>query len=200
MYGAILGDFIVNKKCTSNTVLTVAVMKAIINKIEYKESIEEYISKYDFEHPNLEWNDEPSNVNILNFISPIGYMFDNEFDIVENIRKLAVLNKSVDMINSAIYMSLIILYARKGISKEVICRQLDLKLHYIEEPISVQDNFTNILYTLFNANHFEEAIGNSSIENISIISPMAEALYGIPDYLKENNNIPNEFIKVLRRG
>ena len=200
MYGVIIGDLILNGKCTSNTVLTVAIADAIKNNIKYSEAIKMYIERYkDITYSDFEWKGKLTDVNFLNFVSPIGFICNNEFDIAQNIKKIAKLNRNIDMINIASYMSLIILYIRKGISMEEIYRQLCIDLKYIESPISIKDTFSNVLYNLYNATYYEQTIIKSHKEEVPIISPMAEALFGIPDYLKENKEVPSEFVKALRR-
>lgn len=200
MLGTLVGDLILTGDYTSNSVLAMALVEALENDMKYKDAIKMYMDKYQsIEYPNFVWEGEPTDVNFVNFISPIGFMYDNEFDIVENIKEIARVNKDINMINVAIYMSLIILYVRKGISKDEIYRQLCIELKYIETPENIKDIFNNALYTLYHVEDYEQAIIRSKKDEVPVISPMAEAFYGIPEYLIENKKVPNEFIKKLRR-
>ena len=73
-------------------------------------------------------------------ISPVGYMFNTEEDVIENC-KLATIpsHNTKEAIDSATMIALIIYYARKGLNKEEIINELKeicrVKLAEYEQPV-----------------------------------------------------------------
>lgn len=142
-------------------------------------------------------------------ISPIGYMFDTEEDVLEN-AKLATIpsHNSKEAITDASIVALIIYYARVGYDKEQIMNKLNIKLKY--KPFekfnaTCKDTINNCLFALFESNSFEESIkkvisfGGDTDTNACIVGSMAEAMYGIESKLIEQakEKLPLEFITIL---
>ena len=145
-------------------------------------------------------------------VSPIGYLFNNEKDIIDNV-SLATTPSHNDKtaINNASIVALIIYYARMGMNKKEIISKLNLN---ISKPQIETFNYTCAdtldvcLYSLFNAQNFEDSIrlrisfGGDTDTNACIVGSMAEAMYGIPEYLKKQalDKLPSEFIDVLNKA
>lgn len=251
MYGAIIGDLagsiyeyeqtkkikniIVNKLIEDNsfysddTILTIAILDAIIHDKDYNKYLRYYIDKYKDYKPNfnpyfksafspnlIKWSKENSigtscGNGAMMRISPVGYMFDNEKDVIENV-KLAILpsHNSKEAIECATIITLIIFYLRKGYSKEEIFKKLNLNIEYkpfTKFNTTCYETIGNCLYVLYNSSNFEDAIkkaiymGGDTDTNAAIVGSMAESLYGIDNLLieKANKKLPNEFKKVLEK-
>ena len=251
MYGAIIGDLAgsiyeyeqvnkvksikMNKLIEDNsfysddTILTIAILDAILNNIDYDLVLREYIKKYkncipNFENyfntmfsPNLiKW----SNTNLVGEshgngammrISPVGYLFNTEEEVIKNVRLATIpSHNSKEAIDSATIIALIIFYLRKGLTKDEIYSKLSLNVEY--KPFSkfnytCEDTIGNCLYAFYNSNNFEDAIrktllmGGDTDTNCAIVGSMAEALYGVDESLinKVNEKIPSEFVKLLNK-
>ena len=251
MYGAIIGDlagsiyeFDQVKKIKSiemnniieenafysdDTILTIAILDAIVNKKDYGLVLRDYIKKYKNCLPKVElyfntmfspnlrkWSES----NIVGFshgngammrISPVGYLFDTEEDVIKNARLATIpSHNSKEAIDAATVVALIIFYLRKGLNKEDVFKKLNLKIEY--KPFSkfnytCEDTIGNCLYVFYKSISFEDAIretllmGGDTDTNCAIVGSMAEALYGVDEYLidKVNKIIPKEFVKLLNK-
>lgn len=252
MYGAIIGDLAgsiyeydqfqkvgkikMNKLIEENsfysddTILTIAILDAILNDRNYNKFLREYIKKYSKYKPNskpyfdtifspnlIKWSEHNNQGNshgngAMMRISSIGYMFNNEQEIIDNVKKATIpSHNSKEAIESATKIALIIYYLRNKISLDTIYKKLNIKLKY--EPITrfnytCEETIDNCLYVLYNSKSFEDAIkkavelGGDTDTNACIVGSMAEALYGINDELinKANDKIPEEFKKVLQKS
>ena len=249
MWGAIIGDLagsiyeynqlkkvkevIVNNIIEDNsfysddTILTIAILDAILHDKNYEKYLKMYGNKYlnykpnvknYFEHPFspsfIKWLSSDTNGlstgnGAMMRISPIGYMFDTEEEVIRNAKLATIPSHNTDeAINGATMISLIIFYARKGFSKEEIIEKLNIDLKY---EVFKQFNYTckstigNCLYVLFTSNSFEESIrkiisyGGDTDTNACIVGSMAESLYGIDETLinQAKEKLPIEFIDVL---
>ena len=251
MYGAIYGDLagsiyefdqtkeiksinpkeLITEKSfySDDSILTIAILDAIINDKDYNKYLRKYIQEYkeykpDFKpyfktsfSPNLiKWstsnNEGISHGNgAMMRISPVGYMFDNEKDIIENARLATIpSHNSKEAINCATTVALIIYYLRKGYSKEEVFKKLNISIKYTpftKFNITCEETIDNCLYVLYNSNSFEDAIrktllmGGDTDTNCAIVGSMAEALYGIDKQLIQqiNEKIPEKFVKILER-
>ena len=219
-----------NSFFSDDTILTIAILDSIIKKGNYEHFLREYGKKYTNYKPNfkpyfetsfspgfIKWvNKEKEGNSIGNGammrISPIGYMFDSEREVIEN-TKLATIpsHNSYEAIECSKIIALIIYYARNGYDKNKIIEKLDVKLEY--KPfkkfnVTCNQTINNCLYALFTSNSFEESIkkvisyGGDTDTNACIVGSMAEALYGIDSELieKAKKKIPKEFIDVLDLG
>lgn len=251
MYGAIIGDLAgsiyeydqvkdvksikMNKLIEDNaffsddTILTIAILDAIINKKDYNFALREYIKKYKdikldikpyfdtiFSPNIIKWSE--SNIignscgnGAMMRISPVGYLFDNEEDVINNARLATVpSHNSKEAIECATTIALIIFYLRNGMSKEEVFNKLNLKVEYKQFKkfnYTCQDTIGNCLYAFYNSNNFEDAIkktllmGGDTDTNCCIVGSMAESLYGIDDSLiaKVNEKLPDDFVKLLSK-
>lgn len=144
-------------------------------------------------------------------ISPVGYLFNTEEEIVKNAYLATIPSHNTEeAINCAKTIALIVFYARNGYAKEEIIQKLNLN---IVKPKITKFNYTCMdtidlcLYSLFNSNSFEESIrlaisfGGDTDTNACIVGSMAEAMYGIDDKLKQKalSLLPNEFKTILSK-
>lgn len=145
-------------------------------------------------------------------ISPVGYLFDSENDIIENL-KLATIpsHNSIEAINCATIIAQIIYLARKGYQKQKIIETL--KLNYEYTPFkkfntTCYKTIDNCLYALFTSSSYEKTVikvityGGDTDTNACIVGSMAEALFGINNTLIEQakQKIPQNFVKKLELG
>jgi len=252
MYGAIIGDLagsiyeynqlkhvhsirmenIIDDKAfySDDTILTLAVLDAIIDNKDYNYYLRKYIGEYkgyrpDFSpyfksafSPNLiKWSESDvigtSHGNgAMMRISPVGYMFDNEDDVINNSRLATIpSHNSKSSIDSATTIALIIFYLRKGLTKEQVFKKLNLKVNYIpftKFNYTCEETINNCLYAFYNSYSFEDSIRNTLLmggdtdTNCAIVGSMAEAEYGIDERLieKVNERIPKEFVRVLEKS
>lgn len=252
MWGAIIGDLagsiyeyqqyqkcrILNVKqilpvnCfySDDTILTIAVLDAILNDCDYEKYIRLYGNEYLNYKPNVDnyfktsfspdftkWLDSNySGKSIGNGsmmrISSVGYLFDNEDAVIKNARLATIPSHNSDeAIECATKIARIIYLARMRYTKEEIVGKLNLSLKY--EPFmkfnsTCYDTIGNCLYATFTSKSFEESLykilsyGGDTDTNACIVGAMAESLYGInEEYIEEaQRKIPVEFIKILQKG
>ncbi len=251
MYGAIIGDLAgsiyeyeqvnkvksikMNKLIEDNsfysddTILTIAILDAVINNKDYDLVLRKYIIKYKDNLPNIKpyfntifspnlikWSESNKEGNshgngAMMRISPVGYLFNTEEEVIKNARLATIpSHNSKEAIDSATIIALIIFYLRKGLTKDEIYSKLSLNVEY--KPFSkfnytCEDTIGNCLYAFYNSNNFEDAIrktllmGGDTDTNCAIVGSMAEALYGVDESLinKVNEKIPSEFVKLLNK-
>jgi len=252
MYGAIIGDlagsiyeFDQTKKISSislnkiiednsfysdDTILTIAMMEAILNDGNYEKYLKKYIKEYSNYRPDyqpyfktafspqlIKWCNGKTSGNskgngAMMRISPIGYLFDNEQDVIrQSLLATVPSHNSQEAIEKAQTVASIIYYGRLGISKEEIMDQLTESLEY--HPFhkfntTCSETLPNCLYALFSSTSFEESIrkvisyGGDTDTNACIVGAMAESIYGIDEdlVLLAKQKIPAEFTDILDRG
>lgn len=218
-----------NSFFSDDTILTIAVADAIIEHKRYDEKLKEYAINFENSLPNTtpyfqsmfspgftKWakgdNAGQSCGNgAMMRISPVGYLFDTEEDIILN-SKLATCpsHNSKEAIKCAKIVALIIFYARSGLTKEQIIDKLNLK---IKKPKIEKFNYTCTdtidlcLFSLFKANSFEESIkiaisfGGDTDTNACIVGSMAEAMFGINKQLQQKalSKLPKDFVEILNK-
>ena len=139
-------------------------------------------------------------------ISGIGKVFETEKDVIEQ-AMLATkpTHNSVEAIECARIVALFIFYARHGFNKNEIRDLLGLE-HVEYRPFEkfnkkCYETLNNCLYAVLECKNFEETIrtvisyGGDTDTNAAIAGSMAEALYGIPEYLitQARAKIPPQF-------
>ena len=214
---------------SDDTILTIAILDAIQNNREYEKYIRFYIKKYSSYKPNfspyfnnafspglIKWAaTETQGVSCGNWalmrISPIGYLFNTEEEIIENARLATIpSHNSNEAIISATTIALMIYYFRKGLNKDEIYKKLNIKIKYSpfkKFNTTCYETLGNCLYALYNSKTFDEAIkltllmGGDTDTNCAIVGSIAEAMYGIDPLLKSKaeEKLPEEFIYVLKR-
>lgn len=218
-----------NSFFSDDTILTIAIADAIANGRDYEKYLKYYVKKYakyrpDFE-PYFKTSFSPGMIKWANGeadgkstgngammrISPIGFLFDSESDVIENARLATIpSHNSIEAIDSATKIALIIYYLRTGMSKEEVFKKLSVDLKFT--PFTKFNStccttIDNCLYAFYHSNSFEDAIrktialGGDTDTNACIVGSMAEAEYGISDELIEiaNSKIPNDFVSVLSK-
>lgn len=252
MYGAIIGDLAgsiyeyeqvkkikeikVNKIIEDNsfysddTILTIAVMDAMLNNKDFEFYLKKYAKEYMDYKPNIspyfkttfspgftKWVNGSFNGNSIGNgammrISSVGFLSNSIEEVIEY-SKLATIpsHNSKEAIECATTIALIIYLAKNNYSKEEIINILNLKYSYVpfkEFNYTCSSTINNCLYALFTTNSYEEAIrkvisfGGDTDTNACIVGSMAEVMYGINNNLITfaKEKIPKKFIKVLERG
>lgn len=146
-------------------------------------------------------------------ISGIGNMFYTEKEVIENaILATKPSHNTPSAIESAKTVALIIFYARMGYNKSHIREKLGFDtIEY--KPFekfnkTCDETLNNCLYALFESQNFEDALrkvisfGGDTDTDGAIVGAMAEALYGIPEYLvnKARKKIPTFFSYILEEA
>lgn len=165
---------------SDDAILTIAILEAILNKKDYETYLKKYIQQYQDYKPNfspyfktafspriIKWANQKiigtsTGNGAMMRISPVGYLFDIEKEIIEN-AKLATIpsHNSKEAIECAIIIALIIFWARKGHKKEEIITKLDLDIKYRENyrfNTTCYETIGNCLYSLFISNSFEDSL------------------------------------------
>ncbi len=212
---------------SDDTILTVAVLDAILSHVPYEDKLREYGQKYlnylpkfkpyfsTIFSPNFsKWLNSSSvgksNGNgAMMRVAPIGFLFDSENEVKEQARLATIPSHNCSSaIKNAQLVALIIFYLRHGVSKTQIKDKLNLK---IVKPVIHQFNYTCaetidvVLYSFFNSSSFEDAIklaisfGGDTDTNACIVGGIAEAMWGISAPLKQKalSFLPTEFKIVL---
>ena len=144
-------------------------------------------------------------------ISPVGYLFDSEEDVIENARLVTIpSHNSKEAIESATIVALMIFYFRNGLTKEEVFKKLNLLVKY--EPFrkfntTCNETLGNCLYALYNSTSFEDSIrktllmGGDTDTNCCIVGSVAESLYGMSEKQREDaiSNLPSDYVKILKK-
>jgi len=218
-----------NSFYSDDTILTVAIADAILNGRDYEKYLKYYIKKYSSYKPDIKpYFETPFSPGLIKWangdfvgkstgngammrISPIGFMFNSEREIIENARLATIpSHDSEDAIRAATKIALIIYFLKLGMPKKEVYKRLQIKLKY--EPFkrfnrTCEETLDNCLCAFYFSTGFEDAIkrtlllGGDTDTNACIVASMAQAEYGISDKLIEeaNNKIPEEFVRVLSK-
>ena len=218
-----------NSFYSDDTIETIAVIDTIINNKDYEQTLRKYILdnidykpdfkpyfKNSFSPGTIKWakgigrNDSTGNGAMMR-VSPVGYLFNNEEDVIENARLVTIpSHNSKEAIDSATIIALMIFYFRNGLSKEEVFRKLNLLVKY--EPFkkfntTCKETLSNCLYAIYNSNSFEDSIrktllmGGDTDTNCCIVGSVTESLYGMNDIQKKDtiSNLPNDYVKILKK-
>ncbi len=215
---------------SDDTILTIAILDAILNDRNYEYYLKKYAKDFFMYKPDFtpyfrsifspgftKWvldhqNEKSIGNGAMMRISAVGYLFNSKEDIINNARLATIpSHNSLEAINSATTIVLIIFLARLGFSKEEIIKELNLKINYSDFNgfnTTCYKTIDNCLYELFTSNSFKESLlkvisyGGDTDTNACIVGSMAEALYGIPSGLIEEakKKIPNDFNNLLEKG
>ncbi len=215
---------------SDDTILTIAILDAILTKSSYEDKLKEWANKYLNYLPNhtpyfkttfspgfTKWANSSvigtsAGNGAMMRVSPVGYMFNTKEEVIENARLATIpSHNSKEAIEAAQIVALIIFYARKGYSKQDIINELNLE---IKEPNITSFNYTCMdtidvcLYSLFNSSSFEDAIrlaisfGGDTDTNACIVGSMAEAMYGINTKLKDKaiSKLDKEMANIINKA
>lgn len=214
---------------SDDSILTIAIADAILNKKDYGQTLREWALKYENHKPDFKpyfktifspgftkWAKETdvgtsAGNGAMMRVSPVGYLFDSEEDVIKN-AKLATIpsHNSEDAVVGATLVALIIFYARNGMKKEDIINKLNIKINtpnITKFNMTCNDTVDVCLYSLFNSNSFEESIklaisfGGDTDTNACIVGSMAEAMFGLPKKLKQQmmKKIPDDFKPIIKK-
>ena len=252
MYGAIYGDIVGsiyeynqlleitsinpeklicdNSFYSDDTILTIAILDAILNGQNYDKYIRKYIHEYRDYKPNFEpYFEHPFSPGIIRWsqintfgtskgngalmrISPVPFMFDNEQDVLINTcLATQTTHKCKESINAATTLALLIYKLRTDYIKGEAFNEMNLNPQY--EPFkrfntTCNETLNNCLWAFHESNCFEDAMrktllmGGDTDTNCAIVGALAEAAYGIDDSIIDivNSKIPDEFVKVLKKS
>ena len=218
-----------NSFYSDDTIETIAILDAIINNKDYGDTLREYILKYESYKPDFSPYFKFSfSINTINWakgvgksnsigngammrISPVGYLFNSENDVIENARLATIpSHNSKEAIDCATIIALMIYYFRKGLSKEDVYKRLNLKIEYIpftKFNTTCLETLNNCIYSIYNSVSFEDAIkkalllGGDTDTNACIVGSVAESIYGTSAILikRVEEKIPEDFVAVLKR-
>ena len=251
MYGAIIGDLAgsiyefdqikgihyPNKKIlledqsffSDDTILTIAIMDAIINNGNYEDYLRKYINNYKDYKPDfkpyfnssfspgiIKWSNgsymgTSTGNGAMMRVSPVGYLFNNEEDVINNAFLSCIpSHNSKEATECSIKIALIIYYLRQGLSKEEVFKKMNINPIY--RPFNrfnktCYETINNCLYVLYNSKDFNSSIinavnmGGDTDTNACIVGSIAEAIYGVSDELisQVDSKIPNDFVKTLKK-
>ena len=219
-----------NSFFSDDTILTIAITDAILNNKDYDYYLRKYINDYQDYKPNFfPYFDSAFSPNLVKWsksnnigkskgngalmrISPVGYMFDKEEEVIKNARYATIpTHNTKSAIDAATNIALIIFYLRKGLSKEEIFEKLNINnnySHFRKFNKTCEETLNNCLYTFYMSSNYKDAIertllmGGDTDTNCTIVGSIAEALYNIDDELIEqaNNKLPESFVKILSRA
>ena len=218
-----------NSFYSDDTILTIAILDAITSQKDYYQTIKEYILKYQDYKPSYEptfktafspnmiklangiGNSNSTGNGAMMRISPVGYLFNNEEDIIENAKLVTIpSHNSKEAIKCATEIALMIYYFRCGYNKDMVYQKLSLPIEYkpfIKFNTTCQETINNCLYAIYNSTSFEDAIrlslsmGGDTDTNACIVGSVVEAIYGLTEeqISLSKKDLPDEFIKVLKR-
>lgn len=214
---------------SDDTILTIAILDAIQHNRDYEKYIRSYIKKYSSYKPNfspyfnsafspglIKWaagktQGVSCGNGALMRISPVGYLFNTEEEVIENARLATIpSHNSNEAISSATLVALMIYYFRKGLTKDEIYKKLNIEIKYSpfkKFNTTCYETLGNCFYALYNTKTFYEAIkltlsmGGDTDTNCAIVGSIAEAMYGINSLLKSKveEKLPEEFIYLLKK-
>ena len=214
---------------SDDTILTIAVADALLNKKDFATTLRDYGKKYQSYKPNAEkyfpttfsrgftkwingdFQGESAGNGAMMRISAVGFLGFSEEEVLENARLATIpSHNSHEAVGSAQKVALIIHYSKKGFSKDEIIQKLNIKIEY--KPFekfnyTCSETIGNCLYALFSSNSFDESVkkvisfGGDTDTNACIVGAMAEAMYGVDKkYIDfSRSKLPDEFCEILDR-
>lgn len=214
---------------SDDTIETVALIDAIINSSDYEDTLRKYILenidykpdyqpyfKTSFSPGTIKWAlgngrcDSIGNGALMR-ISPVGYLFDTEDEIIENAYLATkVSHNSLEAIESATIIALMIYYFRCGLTKKEVFNKMGLFASYdafLKFNTTCRETLNNCLFAIYKSNSFEDAIrktllmGGDTDTNCCIVGSVAEALYGMSQSQANESlmELPNSYVKLLKR-
>ena len=145
-------------------------------------------------------------------ISPIGYLFNSEKEVIENARLATIpSHDSEEAVGSATIIALMIYYFRSGLTKETVFKKMELLVKYeafLKFNTTCKETLNNCLYAIYTSISFEDAIrktllmGGDTDTNCCIVGSVAETLYGMDDKQKVDalTNLPPDYINILTKA
>lgn len=196
-----------SSRFTDDTVLSLAVADAILNKIDYATALKSYGRKY----PNAgygmsfySWMQSPETKPYNSWgngsamrVSPVGFAFDSTEDVLSEAERTAIVTHNhPEGIKGAQATALAILLARQGAGKEEIRKQIghrfsydldrsldEIRPHYFFD-VSCQRSVPESIIAFLESKDFEDAVrlaislGGDSDTMGCIAGGIAQAYYG----------------------
>lgn len=214
---------------TDDTICTVAIADAILTGKSYRDSVHDWCRKYP--HPMggyggsfARWvaSDNPQPYNSFGNgsamrVSPVGLYFDNEFgDVLNEAKKTAeITHDHPEGIKGAQVTAMCVWMMRKGYTKADMKRYVESEYGALPKFKPFSNPFDETCMNavpvsvscVLNSTCFEEAIRNAIIvggdsDTIgAIVGGIAEAVYGVPSFLKgiAMSYLPDDMRKVVER-
>ncbi len=209
----VMNQIIENKSFYSDdTILTVAILDAILNNRDYSYYLKKYILEYENYKPDFKpYFKTPFSLGTMKWaksdtigesfgngammrISPVGYLFNTEKDVIENAYLATVpSHNSLQAIKCSRIIALMIYYFRLKMTKDEVYEKLNLNVEYKDFDsfnYTCDETLKNCLYAIYNSTSFEDAIkitlnmGGDTDTNCCIVGSVCEAIYGIDEELK----------------
>lgn len=195
---------------SDDTILTMAILDAILQNKNYEEFLKKYGNLYKNYKPKFEpyfknafspgflkWIESneigKSHGNgAMMRISPVGYLFNTENEVIKNAKEATIpSHNSATAISSSEIIALIIYWSRFGFTKEQIKSKVEEKysisfLPFEKFNTTCEETISNVLSVIFECDSFEDCIktiisyGGDTDTNACIVGSVAEAMYGIP--------------------
>lgn len=192
---------------TDDTVLSVAIADAIVNKTDYMTALKTYGRNYPAAGYGMSFyrwvqssDTEPYNSwgnGSAMRVSPVGFAFNSTQDIIREAEKTAIVTHNhPEGIKGAQATALAIFLARRGATKAEICKQISQRFNYNLDrfladirpnyffDVSCQGSVPESIIAFRESNDFEEAIrlaislGGDSDTMACIAGGIAQAYYG----------------------
>lgn len=221
-----------NSFYSDDTILTLAILNSILNDISYEENLKKYGLKYYKQVPKdipyFEYLFSPGFVKwckgadgksygngALMRISPVAYLFNTKEEILAEAEKATIPSHNTkETLEAVRKMVLVIYYARRGLTLTEIKKIIPYEkydIDYLRENYLFDGTYNVInpcLSILFDSVDFEDAIrkiisiGGDTDTNACIVGAMAEAIFGIPNDLKNQalEKLPYDFQRDLEEG
>lgn len=196
-----------------------------VNYRDFKPKFTPYFTKI-FSPGFVNWLDGKTEGNSIGNgcamrVSPVGFMFNNLGRVLDEARESCCpTHLSVDGIYGAKAVAESIFLYRKGMSSEdsykMICKKYNYPFEYNLKELRESHMFSSkcattvpiCLYIAAHSDSFEEAIrntfsiGGDTDTNCCIVGGLAEAKFGVPEYLvsQAKTFLPQEFIDILEKG
>lgn len=214
---------------SDDTILTMAVADSILSGESYETKLKEYAWRYADYRPDVEeyfdstfsrkfskwmggdYQGTSTGNGALMRISPVGYLFDCEDDVLLNAYCATIpSHHSGQAIIGATKVAMAILYGRQGMSKQEALQMIGYDFSAPRPQIDKFNTKCNntlplCLYSLANGDSFEDCLrealsfGGDTDTNCCIVGSMAEAFYPIDQALakKALDKLPLDLAQVL---
>ena len=178
---------------SDDSILTIAILDAILSNKNYESKLKEYGKKYETYLPeykpyfntvfspgfskwvNGDYIGNSMGNGAMMRISPVGYLFDTKEEVLENARLATIPSHNDEIsIKSAQTIALIIYYFKKGYSKNEVIEMMNL---IIKKPVIDKFNYTCkdtldlCLYSIFTSNTTDNQNISSLTHNNNINIP-----------------------------
>jgi ADP-ribosylglycohydrolase len=210
---------------TDDSILSLAVADAVINKKDYAETFKEYYEKYPYGRYGKNFRawakgESTSNNSCGNGaamrISALPYVFSDQEELLEEVKKETIItHNSPQAISGAQAIALAIFLAKNGATKEYIKKTIVQRFKYdlnnipIGFKVSCQESVPQALDAFFRSENFIDAIRKAILVNgdsdtlAAMTGSIAMPFYGdgisaIPSYVMREvfRRLPNDLAEI----